>query len=124
MRLFGHHLLERGLVTVPQLVEALDNQRRLTPPIGHVARDAGALTVQQIYQVMNRQRQTGERFLDTAVALGFIPESEVAPLLTRQLASRPQLGEILSQAGIVSSAVILRELRDFQRAGSPPPPVS
>lgn len=116
MRFFGHHLLERGLVSIPQLVEALDSQRRLTPPIGHIARDVGLLTVQQIYEVMNRQRETGARFLDTAVALGFLPPNDVAPLLTRQLASRPQLGEILSQTGIVSPKVILRELRDYQRS--------
>ncbi len=123
MRFFGHHLLEHGLVSIPQLVEALDSQRRLTPPIGHIARDAGLLTVQQIYEIMNHQRQTGGRFLDTAVALGFLPSDEVAPLLTRQLASRPQLGEILSQAGVVTSTVILRELRAYQRTeaqgGSP-----
>ncbi len=111
MRLFGSHLIKRGLLTEAQLVAGLDNQRRLTPTVGHIARQEGKLTVQQVYQVLNRQAHTGARFLETAVALGFIREAEIQRLLCLQRASRPPIGELLVQMGYLTAEVIAAELK-------------
>ncbi len=110
MRLFGKHLIQRGLVTESQLVEALDNQRRLTPTIGNVAREAGKLTVHQVLQVLDRQEETGDRFLATAVELGFLRESDVSTLLRRQRAGRPQLGRLLVTMGCLSEQALMHEI--------------
>jgi hypothetical protein len=110
MLFFGNHLVQRGLVTEAQLVEALDNQRRLTSTIGHVAREAGKLTVHEVLQVLNRQAEKGGRFLEAAVELGYLAERDVAALLSRQRASRPPLGELLVQMDYVTEPVLMREL--------------
>ncbi len=123
MKFFGNHLVTHGVVTESQVVEALDNQRRMTPPIGLVAREAAKLTVSQVYKVMNGQEETGERFLDTAVELGFLDEKDIRPLLRRQLEGRPQTGEILIEMGLITMAVMQKELQEFlgaaERDGEP-----
>jgi len=110
MRLFGKHLIDRGLITEIQLVEALDNQRRLTPNIGLVAREAGKLTVHQVLEVLNRQERSGGRFLEAAVELGFLRPGDVDTLLRRQRAQRPRLGKLLVQMSYLTDQALMHEL--------------
>ncbi len=54
---FGYYLVEKGLVTMGQVLEALDRQREKMIPIGKLARQEGKLTEEQVYQVLSHQRE-------------------------------------------------------------------
>lgn len=110
---FGKHLLDRGFVTIEQLMAALDRQLALREPIGLVARRLGKLTAEQVYQVLNTQRQVAKPFGQVAIELGFANAPEVDEMRAAQQRSAPRLGELLVELGYLEAGVLAREIQAY-----------
>ncbi len=121
---FGKHLLDRGFLSLEQLMDALDRQLSLRKPIGRVAVEAGKLTRQQVLTVLNTQREDMRRFGQLATQMGLLTASEVDTLLNQQRRTARRLGELTVEMGFLEEAVILRELQTFEDSQLKPSSVS
>jgi len=113
---FGKHLLDRGFLSIEQLMATLDQQLTTRKPIGRVAVDAGLLTRQQVLDVLNAQRDNNRRFGQLAVQKGMLTAAEVDQLLDEQRRTAPRLGELTVELGFLERAVMERELQTFEDA--------
>ena len=97
MSRFGMYLVDHGVVTPEQIVEALDRQRELQRPIGKIALSQRMLTVHQVFEILNRQADTQQSFGETAIELGYLTADEVGMLL--KIEGKERLGEFNYIAG-------------------------
>lgn len=110
---FGQWLVNRGLVEESDIIEALNEQHRLTMPVGSLALRERLLSMKQVFSILNNQVDTPERFGETAVRLGYLTEAQVGALLELQRKSRPPIGELLVRAGLLDRDRLVRELSAF-----------
>lgn len=112
-KLFGRHLVQAGLVTSEQVLEALDLQRRAVPLIGVIAVERGALSVADVLRVLDSQIETRLPFVRQAVELGLLAPERGEALLVEQRRATPPIGEILVAQGVIDRQTLARELREF-----------
>ncbi|MCB9558541.1 MAG: hypothetical protein H6707_20660 [Deltaproteobacteria bacterium] len=112
---FGYYLVERGLITTAQVIEALDMQRRSQRPVGEVARSLGLMSDEQVLTVLDRQGQETPRkpFGQLAIELGFVTQEQLITIIENQAAHRRPLGEVLVEMGAIDHATMERELQTF-----------
>ncbi len=124
MRL-GRFLVSRDLVTVNEIVKALEIQRQKQRPLGRIAFVESLLTLDQVATIIDLQsdgRETvqddraSDLFGELAIQLGYLAEHQVEELLNIQRRSRPRIGEILVEMGAISEFRLNAALQDFQLA--------
>jgi CheY-specific phosphatase CheX len=114
-KFFGQYLLEKGRITSQQLVEVLEFQKSVRPPIGALALDVGLLTPDQVKLVLARQPNNDKRFGEMALSLGYLNQSHVDELLHLQASHKFMLGEALMVKGYLSTEILDRELKEFKK---------
>jgi len=111
---FGYRLVEKGLVTMQQVLEALDTQREEMMPLGRIARREGRLNDDQVYEVLNRQKNERRPFGSIAIELGYLTKQDVNELLEIQN-SEPSLGDILVKMGAIDKDVMEKEFSEYHK---------
>jgi hypothetical protein len=116
MDMFGKHLVDRGLLTETQLLDALETQSSTRPSIGRISFELGFLDLDQIVEVIAEQESgNGKlRFCAQAVALGFLTNDQRDELLAAQQDSRIPLGQTLVTMGLLASDDVAKELSDYE----------
>jgi len=114
-KFFGQYLLEKGRITSHQLLEALEFQKNVKPPVGVLALERGVLTDEQIKMVLARQSHSDKRFGELAVSMGLLRQAQIEELLQRQTGHKIYLGEALIVKGFISVEVLAKELKDYQK---------
>ena len=109
---FGEYLIEKGHVSMQQVLDALDRQREMIVTIGRLARREKILSDDQIYMILNRQTETHTPFGEAAVEMGFLSDEQLQELLALQL-NRPKIGEILVSMNAISKDKMEEELVSF-----------
>lgn len=110
VKFLGQFLLERGVITPPQLLAAIEAQRASNPLLGELAVRQGLLTEAQARRINDRQRMEDRRFGDIALDLGLLDAAQVETLLAAQKAGRRLFGQILLDQGVVDAATLEAEL--------------
>lgn len=113
---FAQFLVDTYVVAAEDALAALDEQRRRTPPIGRLALKKGLLSMKQVFAVLAEQPETGLRFGEQAIFMGYLERSDMERLLDEQRRLRPGLCEILAEMGIVKKGVLQKCRRDFVRS--------
>ncbi|MCK7592800.1 chemotaxis protein CheX [Pseudomarimonas salicorniae] len=114
VKFLGQYLLEQGLLTREQLLEALEVQRQCSPMLGELAVEAGLLDARQAQTINDRQRQEDKRFGDIAAELGLLDAAQVDQLLALQKSRRKLFGEILTERGMLTRAQLEQALAEQQ----------
>jgi len=109
-KFFGQFLLEKGVISAQQLLDALDAQRASNPTLGELAQQRGLLTAAQAKRVNERQRVEDRRFGDIAEDMGLLDSTQLGELLAAQKAQRKLFGEILVEQHTLDSARLETEL--------------
>jgi hypothetical protein len=109
-KFLGQFLLERGSITSPQLLAALDAQRASNPLLGELAEQRGMLSAAQARRINERQRAEDRRFGDIALEMGLLDAGQVDALLAAQKSQRRMFGEILVEQGALSRERLESEL--------------
>ena len=109
-KFLGQFLLERGVITAPQLLAAIEAQRASNPLLGELAVRHGMLDRTQARRIHQRQRVEDRRFGDIALEMGLLDQAQLAALLDAQKAGRKLLGEVLLEQGMVDAARLGAEL--------------
>jgi len=113
-KFFGQFLLEKGRISSQQLVEALEYQKTVSPPIGALALELGMLTADQVYHVLNQLRPD-KQFGEVAVSLGLLSPSQLEKLKQTQSSHRILLGEALIAKSFLTVEVLEKELKEYKR---------
>jgi hypothetical protein len=99
---FGQYLYNRGLITYPQLIEALVWQRQQRPSIGQLAVNFGWLKSEDTLRVVRTSGTAYSRFGERAIHLGLLSSGQVQVLLRHQRNLHQKLGEYFIELGILS----------------------
>lgn len=112
---FGEYLVAEGRLLEGDLGRALAEQRRRQVPIGLLAMHSGMMRPEHVHRVLRTQcrRRTWRRFGDLAVELDLLDAESLEILLRNQVSSRPRLGELLVDEGMVPAEYLPVLLDDF-----------
>ncbi len=113
-QLFGHYLLNKGVVTPEQLQAALEAMANTRVRMGSLAIDAGMMTADQVDAVHAEQRHVDKRFGNIAVEMGFITSDQVCELLAKQQTANIVLGQALIDGGSLTHAQFQEALSDYK----------
>ena len=114
-KFFGHFLLEKGIVTGAQLVEAVAIQATTNVMLGTRAIDAGLMTAEDVNKVNVMQRAVDKRFGELAVDYGMLTEVQLKDLLSMQKQEHLFLGEALITMDALTSEQLGRELEAYKK---------
>lgn len=114
-KFFGQYLLEKGRITSQQLVDALEYQKSVSPPIGALALDRGVLTVDQVKLILGRQSKNEKRFGELAMSLGLLTQAQIDELLQAQSSHKLLLGEAMIIKGYIAVETLERELKEYKK---------
>ena len=109
-KFLGQFLLERGVVTAPQLLAAIEAQRASNPLLGELAVRQGLLDPVQARRIQQRQRVEDRRFGDIALEMGVLDQAQLDTLLDAQKAGRRMLGDVLLEQGAIDAERLAAEL--------------
>jgi hypothetical protein len=121
MKLFGEFLVERGLVSEKDLVDAIIEQISLTPSLPVLVHQYGLLTHGELIRALGHQARSKKDFKSACQELGLwtdLHEAKVEELLA---ALRIPIGQILIKKNLLSFEVLRRSLDEFfadQKNGS------
>lgn len=109
-KFLGQFLLERGVITAPQLLAAIETQRASNPLLGELAVRKGWLDAAQARRIQQRQRVEDRRFGDIALEMGALDQDRLDALLEAQKAGRKLLGQVLLEQGAIDAARLQSEI--------------
>lgn len=112
-KLFGTFLVEEGLATPVQIVNALDIQKKSTKSIGQIACEQKMLTPAQVLDIMNAKPEINKLFCETALLLGYLTNEQVEMLLTFQMKARQPIGAVLVTMGVLEQDSLEASLSKF-----------
>jgi hypothetical protein len=112
---FGEYLVAQGRLNEEQLTRSLAEQKRRQVPFGLLAIHSGAMVPDQVQRVLRTQssRRVWRRFGDLAVELGLLDAESMEALLRSQANSRPRLGELLVDQGLIAGRELAHLLDSF-----------
>jgi len=114
----GRFLVQEGVITETQLVEAALLQERCNRRLGELAVFKEILTEEQVAQVFDAQRTLDAPFGEIAVRRGFLTRKDLHALLFSQKIGCRHLGECLLMLGHLSRddfALLLERYQGRQR---------
>lgn len=115
---FVEYLISRDLVSAGVARQLVEHSRTPRDPVGMIAVAHGLLLPDQIDLILDEQRQSGERFGEAAVRLGFVTEDQVGLLLkVQELRAAAEIGEALVLAGVLEFEEMAQDLGGFLMRG-------
>jgi hypothetical protein len=113
---FGNYLLEQGLITPPQLRDALERQNSVHVKLGVLAMDALYMTAEQVDDVVAIQKKQDKRFGEIALAKGYLTGIQLDILLNRQTPEHVLLAQVLVDMGIFSFVELEKAMEQYRLA--------
>ncbi|MBP5605367.1 MAG: hypothetical protein J6X60_07465 [Ruminiclostridium sp.] len=114
-QLFGHYLLNNGIVNADELHAALTAMMRIKANLCAAAIDSGLMTAEQVDEIHELQHSVDKRFGDLAVEKGYLSQDQVRSLLSRQKNSNLVLGQALIDYGFITNTQFEQTLNDYKR---------
>lgn len=115
IKFFGQFLIERGVITAEQLLQAIKIQEQKNLRFGDYARAKGYLKDEDVLRLQEEQRRTDMRIGELAVSLGMLTKEQVNELLTMQKNDHIFLGEALRLGGFITHEDLHKELDLFRQ---------
>ncbi len=111
---FGNFLLNKGVITPEQLVDALKIQANTHKKLGTLAIHSGFMSASEVEDVYITQTHYVKLFGELAVNLGYLTESQVDNLLTTQLPDYMLLGQILVDKNILTHVELENLITEYK----------
>lgn len=99
---FGQYLLNKNIVQIDQLKEAMEQQRSTRMKLGVLAVNEGYMSAKQADEIHQIQMQKDKRFGELAVNAGYLTEEQLDKLLTFQPKQHLLLGQALIDCGYLT----------------------
>lgn len=117
-QLFGHYLLNNGIIDADELHAALTALTRIKVKLGAAAIDTGYMTAEQVEEVHELQHTMDKRFGAIATEKGYLTDEQVCDLLSRQKNSNLVLGQALIDFGFITNKQFEEALNDYKQKSS------
>lgn len=115
IKFFGQYLLEKGLITPQQLLEAVDYQKEINVSLGTMALEKGLLNSEQIKKIHNEQKRQDKKFGEIAISMGYLTGEQLENLLDLQKTQRLYLGESLVSKGFLTLEQLEEQLNLYKK---------
>jgi CheY-specific phosphatase CheX len=112
-KFFGQYLLEKGVLSREQLLEALTKQREKVQKIGELAVRKGYLKPIDVETIQREQQKRDLYFGEAAVRLNLLTETQVKELLNIQKANHVYLGDVIVDLKFLPRKSVDEELKKF-----------
>ncbi len=113
---FGNFLLNKGVITPEQLIEALKVQAYAHKKFGTLAIHSGYMSASEVEDVYITQTHFDKHFGELATELGYLSEDQVDELLDTQLPDYMLLGQILVEQKIITRVEFENLIAEYQSA--------
>jgi hypothetical protein len=113
MKLFGTFLLENGLITEGQLLDALVSQVEAVPSVAKIVLDRGLMSKQDQLKVMSHQALNRCEFVAACRALGLWGETIEASVIDSVARAREPIGATLVRQQIITQQQLDNQLSSF-----------
>jgi hypothetical protein len=114
-RFFGQYLIAHGYITPPQLLAAVEYQRKYNPRLGELAVALGMFTPFESEQINATQVSRDRLFGEAAIDCGLLTESQLNDALETQRSARVLLGQALETLGYLPRNAIDAALSAYLR---------
>ncbi len=114
VKFFGQYLLEKGIITPEQLLEAVKYQEASNLKFGDYAVSKGYITKDDALRVHAEQQKEDKRFGEIAMQLGILSAEQVEEILLRQKNDHVYIGAALVKKSFVDTDSLLKELALFK----------
>ncbi|MBB3111113.1 hypothetical protein FHS18_003181 [Paenibacillus phyllosphaerae] len=99
---FGHYLLNRNIVSLIQLQEAMEQLENTRVKLGVLSVNAGYMSAARAEEVHQLQARMDKRFGEIAVERGYMTEEQLEQLLGMQKEGHLVLGQALIDQGAIT----------------------
>jgi hypothetical protein len=110
---FGEFLVEKGVITEENLVDALIEQLANTPPLCQVIRQKKILPTQKIFEAFRFQQDNQVEFMQACKAIGSWTQEVQERVFTSLDEIRKPLGHILVSKGLIDLKKLTNMLDEF-----------
>jgi hypothetical protein len=110
---FGEFLVEKGVISEENLVDALIEQLANTPPLCQVIRQKKILTTQKIFEAFRFQQDNQVEFMQACKAIGLWTQEVQERVFTSLDEIRKPLGHILVSKGLIDLKKLTNMLDEF-----------
>lgn len=100
---FGNYLLNQGIITSAQLIDALEAKKKTRVKLGVLAINAGYMTAEQVELVHEVQTVQDKRFGDIAIEKGYLTNEQLESLLNSQDTGYLLFGQALVDNGALTN---------------------
>ena len=114
LEFFGDFLVREGVITGPQLRQAIDHIYFLNRTLGELAIARGYMYAQDVSRALDLQRGCDRMFGELAVDLELLTQAQVDELLLEQSARQCRVGEALVELGHVAEDAMHKHLSTFE----------
>lgn len=113
IQFFGGFLLNKGIVSAEQLINAMKKEATTHIQLGTLAMHASLMTAEQIEEIRIMQTHTDKRFGELCVDKGYLTEAQVGELLAAQYPKYLLLGQILEEEGVFDQATFHALVQEY-----------
>lgn len=113
VQFFGGFLLNKGVVTADQLIDAMKKEATSHIQLGTLAMHAGLMSADQIEDIRIAQTHTDKRFGELCVDKGYLTTDQVDELLAAQYPKYLLLGQILEEQKVFDQETFHALLQEY-----------
>ncbi|MBF0345885.1 MAG: cyclic nucleotide-binding domain-containing protein [Nitrospirae bacterium] len=112
---FGKYLIDRELVKVEDVLEALQYQKKKVQPFEKVAIELGFLDMKQVFQILTYQADSDFTFEEMALKKKFMTQEQVDRVKNYIEDQKPFIGNTLVMLSKISEDVMKHELETYEK---------
>ena len=112
---FGIFLVQRGIVSADQFVEAVSRQMQDRVSLGQLAMESKMLSKSHVLHILSVQADEQKRFGQIALNLGYLSKEQLAELLLEQDERLQPISKILVAMGAHTQDGMESELKKYRR---------
>jgi len=114
VKFFGQFLIENGIVTRENLLQAMELQERKNLKLGEMTLQLGYVSQVDITRAHNAQLSKDMRLGDLLVEMGMLSQEQLSDVITRQKNSHLFIGEALVLVNAMTSGQLQKQLEAFK----------
>ena len=114
VKFFGQFLIENGIVSRENLLQAMELQERKNLKLGEMALQLGYVSQVDITRAHNAQLSKDMRLGDLLVEMGILSHDQLSDVITRQKNSHLYIGEALVLVNAMTSGQLQKQLEAFK----------
>ena len=114
----GEYLIEKGVITRENLVNALKEQKKNRIPFGQLALQSGMISPREMFQILSGQRKRAKdapSFGQLAIELNILSDKDIDTLLKLQSQTTALLGEALVSIGVLTKMELFHATKDYRK---------